>query len=1035
MKKCKIVSPILLLIVAMALCFTACKYDATIKSGIDFTTSAFKHITNGGKDSESATPYNINAITGATLTVEGPAVKTSVPLSTKEIENENEGLARGVYKDKSGQFLYEGMDLYYLVNKMQQDGNGIVLTDNAYKVVLKNCNREDVAEFTIDEITRAHKDNQPILIAYGVGSEDGKTVAPFVFDAANEDEHSDGYIDSLKNDDGCLKLVYNFTKYGENKEYKKFSNVAYIYVCEETEPGYLHDESSGKEYDSPDLKNYIVSFSGDALGYEIDMPVKDLEALLNLDKKNKVVPEGLGYSNYYSLANNAYWYVNEYEGLDLYKLLQYLGMDSAEKMGDSAEKTKLTFFAADGYTSSQSFNVAQISDYNNFGFYKKNAIDNNDGTYKSTPKDLVDTGYPVLLSFGVNNYPYVINSEDKGYLSGLANDGGPVRVVFGKTEYNHPNGSNQVKFLSKIVVGKGKMYNTHTNTDNKDYKALAKNKVSINVNDDKGTKITDTEMTIRQIEKIIYDEDVPNTVKAAAQAKSVYENKDGSTDIYEGINLEYLLTEVIGIPGTIGTVTFSNGKDKITVDLDTIFNDGYNTKTGQSGLKPVIAFAKNGTPLVKNSKSAGYVSERKLNVLSDEPSTYKVKNSGGPLQIIIPSSDSKNSNAKYLNNVTSISVNIEPDSYTHTSSNDTSLLSSKIKLYGAGLDLEKTYTVSDIEGMQMSAKTLDFSVLNQKGTLNEVRYRGVTLYDLLSMTGIKYNADKVVVYSSDGTKKEFSLADIRNAEYINYVNKNKDKLTPLIAFGSSSVDKNKKDGLPLALNSNSSGYNKGYYNDGGPLMLVMPQADKKTKNASLCIKDVVAVEVTAKEMTSWGHSSSDVYSNYLDEKFTLVVKNKKSTWEYTWTLKQLEDMTDLVTREDYTILELGPCEGLNLWKLIENTCGNLDGLKNPESVKAFASDGYSQDLLSTFYLEGLQKGVVSNTTGQRRSIILCYAVKGYPLVVDETDEGYSGAAGNAFGPLRIITENTSGTCMKYCNKVVVTIPGTGPIDINYKYSK
>jgi hypothetical protein len=47
---------------------------------------------------------------------------------------------------------------------------------------------------------------------------------------------------------------------------------------------------------------------------------------------------GIGYSDFYSLANNSYWYVNEYEGLDLYKLLLYLGMDSAEEMGVAAER-------------------------------------------------------------------------------------------------------------------------------------------------------------------------------------------------------------------------------------------------------------------------------------------------------------------------------------------------------------------------------------------------------------------------------------------------------------------------------------------------------------------------------------------------------------------------------------------------------------------------------------------------------------------------------------------------------------------------
>ena len=54
---------------------------------IDAKESKYKHINNGGIEDASGLPYNIDAITGATLTVEGPAVEASVPLSVREIEN------------------------------------------------------------------------------------------------------------------------------------------------------------------------------------------------------------------------------------------------------------------------------------------------------------------------------------------------------------------------------------------------------------------------------------------------------------------------------------------------------------------------------------------------------------------------------------------------------------------------------------------------------------------------------------------------------------------------------------------------------------------------------------------------------------------------------------------------------------------------------------------------------------------------------------------------------------------------------------
>ena len=67
----------------------------TSSGGVDFSTSEYKHITNGGISGQSG-PYNIDAITGATLTIEGPGTETSVPLSVKDMEGRDAGCYRGV---------------------------------------------------------------------------------------------------------------------------------------------------------------------------------------------------------------------------------------------------------------------------------------------------------------------------------------------------------------------------------------------------------------------------------------------------------------------------------------------------------------------------------------------------------------------------------------------------------------------------------------------------------------------------------------------------------------------------------------------------------------------------------------------------------------------------------------------------------------------------------------------------------------------------------------------------------------------------
>ena len=73
---------------------------------IDFAQSVYKHITNGGVHDDPDLPYNVDAITGATLTVEGPGVVTSIPLSVRELENRSDGLFRGIYEDSTGRFIY-----------------------------------------------------------------------------------------------------------------------------------------------------------------------------------------------------------------------------------------------------------------------------------------------------------------------------------------------------------------------------------------------------------------------------------------------------------------------------------------------------------------------------------------------------------------------------------------------------------------------------------------------------------------------------------------------------------------------------------------------------------------------------------------------------------------------------------------------------------------------------------------------------------------------------------------------------------------
>lgn len=993
-----------------------------IFSDVDFSTSVYKHVNNGGITDSDVLPYNVDVITGATMTVEGPAVVSSIPLSVRELENRDAGLVRGIYTDSAGARVYEGMDLAYLLYNMTDGDNGIFLTKTAYRVELKNHNRAPVAVFTLDEILKASADGRPILLSYGVGTLDGKFAAPFVFDAISEGEHSLGYVPELDNEDGCIKLVYDMEKYGVREVGDTFTNVAYIYVCEETAPGFKH--TGAKEFDISRYTDYIITFRGAGLGYEIDLTVRQLEDLV-VHGPDGIIPGGIGYANDYSLANNAYWYVNSFEGLDLYKLLIYLGMDSADEMGlQRARTTLIHFIAADGVVSNEMFSVDTLSSPDVFGYYNKNAADHGDGSYIPTSADLKNTGYPVLLAYGVNNYPYTIQKTDPAYVSGLSNSGGPLRVVFGKTQYNHANGSNQVQYLSELTVGEDILYNTHQYTPEPALHALAEETIAVRVQGEDGKVLIDEDITVGELENLIYGSTVSREERKAARSKDSYEiptNGGYETHIFEGVRLEYLLMEMLGLPGKNGTVTFSNGNDQLALSLDELFRLGYNADRERGNIPAILAFAKNGTPLTVEAGDAGYVAERTLYpFLDSDPSVYPVDNRGGPVALILPSSSPEESSGKILSSVKEMQITLIPDAYAHLDGVYSASRQETVLLTGPGLEEERALTLESLEGRQRLARTLDFTVSDENGSLKPARYRGIPVYALFVETGIKNNAGDVTIHTAGTESVTVSLSSLKRA----ITDENGNELCAILAYGIGTDKQDRLAGLPLVATSKDPGYVVTVGNDGGPLALLIPNEDGTAKR----IEHVTALEISAREIDTWSHRMSDVYEDFLEAPFTLTVRNDASEWHGTYTLDSLEGMKELIVRDDYTVLDLGQCEGVDIWKLIRQEAGWMPGIEDPISITAYASDGYKNDLLSVFSMDGLRYGV-PNENGDKKPLILCYAINGYPLVDSESHEGYTGLAGNGGGPMRIVAETNQGASVKYCTKIVVTIKGTEKLDV------
>ncbi len=1022
-KKMLLIGQVLILALILAACGGAAEQPQLSFEDVDFATSPYKHINNGGITDNEEIPYNLDAITGATMTVEGPGMMTSIPLSVREIENNDEGFVRAIYSDSKGEFIYEGLDLYYLLTGMVEGDNGIILTDSAHSVELKDRNRNTISTFEIAEVKAAHEAGRPIILAGGIGTLDEEFIAPFVYDADGDDEHSLGYIEELDNEDGCTKLVYDLEAYGEGQNYQTFTNVAYIYITEESSPGFKHSPLAEDGFGSSKYTDYIIAVGGSALGHQLEFTVEDLESLVSYGDDGQILEGGMGYRDFYSLANSTYWYVNQFEGLDLYKFLIYLGMEDAETMGLAAARTTLIqFLAADGRRSSESFSVDTLSYPDAFGFYNKNSADLSDGSYVSTNADLENTGYPVLLAYGVNQYPYTVNKTDPEYLSGLSNSGGPIRVVFGKTQYHHANGSNQVQYLSEIVVGENIHYNTHLYTTNADHAALAANTLQITVNSEDGTLLNEQQLTVGQLEDLIYAPDTEKNIIDAAKIKDTYQvNLDGSynNDIYEGLNLYYLLMNYLGLPGTNGNITFSNGSEELTISLDQLFAKGYNSDLGRANQSAILAFAKNGSPLVADNLAPGYLAEIALNpYLDSEPALYQVDNSGGPLQLIIPSTSPDAADAISLANITDITIDLIPDAYAHLSAPYSDLAASEVHFFGEGLEAEKTYTVAELQAKQVLAKTLDFPLMGGDGNSLEYRYRGLGIYDLFMEIGIKNNAGDVIITTADGQSSTYSLSALKKSDYSNYLAPHKADLYPILAYGIGDINADSMQGLPLVDSNTHPGYDAAMANDNGPIMLIMPEGGEADYDG---LANVVSIEVTANDVDTWSHRMSDVYEEFLDYQFTLSIVSSEQEWEFIFTVDELEQMEELIVRDDYSVLDLGECEGVDIWKLIQKYAGDIEGIDDPISITAYAEDGYKNDLLSVFYKEGFVEGVADDN-GAKKKLIIAYAMRGYPLVDAESHEGYTGLAGNSSGPLRIVAETNQGASVKQVNKIVVTIP-------------
>ncbi|WP_034638866.1 ligand-binding sensor domain-containing protein [Desulfofalx alkaliphila] len=914
----------------------------------DFADSPYKHI------SYSGAPYNIDAITGATFTVEGPGVTSYRALSLVQIEETNAGLYRDTYTERIGDQVlensYEGIKVSYILD------NFVKLRSDIGNIVFKDYQRKTIAEYTLEQV---RDEARKMIVAYGVNE------VPLVYtDYA-------GYIPEKYNDGGCFKLVYH----GDAGDPPTFSNVAYIYVEETERPGYEHTDNP--PYDDPKFMQYVFTLSGSGLGKEVNYTVADLEAMTELHVEKE-----------YSLSNSYYyWYYNTYKGVPLWDLLIKSGLDP-----DIDESTPVHFIAADHYNIPP-MTVREIKNHHLWGYYEKDPTDLGDGSFDGRGVEPLETGYPVLVSYGYNGYPYVNHASDSGYNSGLNNDGGPLRIVFGKLDYDYTNGANQVKFAMRVVVGEDIPYTTHSYQP---YKALGNDSLTVTVIGDDGGTIKQETLTVSDIENMIYGPEVPAATAERARVKGYYYTHDAGgsggakiSDLYEGVSLNYLLFEKIGLPGTTGTVTFTSSADgqaPLTVNLADITREDYfNEVTGATWLKPMLAFGKNGYPMVKSKGDPGY---------EDNP----IVNRYGPLMALFGQTE-KGTPGQWLRTIDSITVNISKDSYAHLEPPYDQYQSDTLSIGGSGVRKDHTVTLGELEFMQNYIFTGEYCLASD--TEKELAsYRGIDIYEFIRReVGFTGGADTVTFKTADGSSKTFSLDEIAKRDYINEETGAND-LKVMLAYG--------KNERPLVSSDTSDGYDHVARNSGGPLLLVIGQTETGDLNSAKSVSGVVEIIVTATDGDSWKHDYG-VYTQYLDQP-VLRVTGSQVKEPRTFSLRQLEALDQHIVRDLY--MGETEVEGVVLWKLIKDVVGLADGVTVPSSIRVF--DGPSYNQLQN--VSQVMNGVV-NSRGETKDIIIGYAVNGYPLVPHSNSPGY--VNNNEFGPLRLFVEENNSMWTKWMDCVVV----------------
>ena len=365
--------------------------------------------------------------------------------------------------------------------------------------------------------------------------------------------------------------------------------------------------------------------------------------------------------------------------------------------------------------------------------------------------------------------------------------------------------------------------------------------------------------------------------------------------------------------------------------------------------------------------------------------------------------------------------------------------SDTLTLAGSGFDGVRTLTVAAIEKMAHDESAAlgyenEYSMMTSGGVFSTHTFTGVRLYELLLGEGL--NADMedktpVKLISKDGYTVVMTLGSIRSEKYGRYSSRGGEleegALPAIVAFASDGerlVGPTGKQSVYTRFEE-KDGYVENADNIGGPLRLIVGQTDSQEFNAPNCSKWLSAVvvgddngyvytrETDVSEDPAEPDRTGDWTHRGAQGDYRLKISGTDAAGTFYLSLAELEGMKDALVREYYAASAgRNAYEGAALRLVLAKYLRY--GLTEPQKITVKAADGFSKEIPVAAVMQGVDSFY---QPGQHRDVLLAWAVDGSPLVPSADSEGYDGK--NAYGPLRLVVENTISMWVKSVTEIVL----------------